>query len=387
MDSSAGQSSIDYCRLEMAKETCHTTCPPPNMGTSAFLGIRMASASDIRRTITKKVLRKLRKMKTATVRPDDESISHAYRLIRNVPQSLHQSSITKCPVQAETRAAHAKKELMNTLISTCFQSSVFDPDAEVWLPRNMKCLGVNFSDDGAPETSQLTMSIGSITLWNFGERPSADMSWQSWACNELNQAATYPSPYANVNKNDMCTLGGTIGLDANDTWTPYTNVLRTEHVKKHLLDLIYTPVGLERQILLLLKNASGLFNKINLSSLGEVDQLTEFCQLYFNILVLFFPSSINITVWTVGYAIPYHTKKLYEEYKVGYGILSLQAKESKHAGIKGDLCLTNRSNKSTTEHQLAPPSIIAYCVCGRTKDIVDEHCPFEKTRLKSLSTS
>jgi hypothetical protein len=24
-----------------------------------------------------------------------------------------------------------------------------------------------FSDDGAPETSQLTMSIGSATLWNF----------------------------------------------------------------------------------------------------------------------------------------------------------------------------------------------------------------------------
>ena len=24
-------------------------------------------------------------------------------------------------------------------------------------------------------------------------QPSADMSWQSWACNELNQAATHPS--------------------------------------------------------------------------------------------------------------------------------------------------------------------------------------------------
>lgn len=30
-------------------------------------------------------------------------------------------------------------------------------------------------------------------------QPSADhQSWQSWANNELNQAATYPSPYANV---------------------------------------------------------------------------------------------------------------------------------------------------------------------------------------------
>ena len=28
---------------------------------------------------------------------------------------------------------------------------------------------MQFSDDGAPETSQLTMSIGSMTRWNLGE--------------------------------------------------------------------------------------------------------------------------------------------------------------------------------------------------------------------------
>ena len=28
-------------------------------------------------------------------------------------------------------------------------------------------------------------------------QPSADMSWQSWANNELSQATTFPSPYAN----------------------------------------------------------------------------------------------------------------------------------------------------------------------------------------------
>jgi hypothetical protein len=132
-----------------------------------------------------------------------------------------------------------------------------------------------FSDDGAPETSQLTMSIGSRSrefqyllhcvslgekhamlelLWRqhtdemqllessvftvcgkecTGEfQPSADMSWQSWACNELNQAATHPCPYANVLKNNMRILGGTIGLNRNDTWTSYTNNLHAEHAKK-----------------------------------------------------------------------------------------------------------------------------------------------------------
>ena len=103
---------------------------------------------------------------------------------------------------------------------------------------------MQFSDDGAPENSQLIMSIGSMTTWNLGERvrssdfqyllhfvslhekhkvledlwkqhtdemamlegyiitiagrkctiefkPSADMCWQSWENNEINQAATY----------------------------------------------------------------------------------------------------------------------------------------------------------------------------------------------------
>ena len=141
-----------------------------------------------------------------------------------------------------------------------------------------------FSDDGAPETSQLTMSLGSVTLWNLGDRvrsrdyqyllhcvslgekhqvmedlweqhttemallegnlvticdrqctinfqPSADMSWQSWANNEVNQAATYPSPYANVSKANMTTVGGSIGFGDHDTWKPYTNAVREKHVK------------------------------------------------------------------------------------------------------------------------------------------------------------
>ena len=35
-------------------------------------------------------------------------------------------------------------------------------------------------------------------------QPSADQSRQSWVKNELNQAATYPSPYANVHKGLSC---------------------------------------------------------------------------------------------------------------------------------------------------------------------------------------
>ena len=35
-------------------------------------------------------------------------------------------------------------------------------------------------------------------------QPSADRCWQSWANNKITQAATYPSPYANVHKGERC---------------------------------------------------------------------------------------------------------------------------------------------------------------------------------------
>ena len=40
----------------------------------------------------------------------------------------------------------------------------------VWFHGNANHFVFQFSDDGAPETSQLSMSIGSVTFWNLGER-------------------------------------------------------------------------------------------------------------------------------------------------------------------------------------------------------------------------
>ena len=39
-----------------------------------------------------------------------------------------------------------------------------------WFNENTNHFIFRFSDDGTPETSQLTMSIGSLTLWNLGEQ-------------------------------------------------------------------------------------------------------------------------------------------------------------------------------------------------------------------------
>ncbi|XP_078372353.1 uncharacterized protein LOC144656016 [Oculina patagonica] len=521
-------------------------------------------------------------------------------------------------------------------------------DRLIWFNENVNHFIVQFSDDGAPETSDLSMSIGSLTLWNFGDKvrsrdyqyllhclsasekdrvmqdlwkqhteemlllegnvlnvcgrqctlefqPSADQSWQSWANGELNQAATYPSPYAFVHKGNLGTMGATIGHSDSDTWKPPTMQKRKEDLDKlsrfresldsslgqskrhekelsfmadnsirqlvyprigeyadrqrpepvhneinawqHLLNVIYqealrrgltedflevlslplqvsdndqprqviptTPsiypegtgdrarqsellkgkheafqeaigratrdyqvagntgrkgcqlaflarhirehyndkekrsnnistrligeqaISLARysfrlidalqmegesgpqrikrlalgKVAQYLRDAGTLFNKVDTNS-AEILQLKDICTMYFNLLALFFPEAVNLTVWTVGYAIPYHAELLYRQYKVGFGIISLQAKESKHSGVKQDLNLTNRSRSTSTvgkwwqlmrtnyvrafylaEHQPAPSAYVShfesrlpphcknslqFCECGRS---------------------
>ena len=155
-----------------------------------------------------------------------------------------------------------------------------------------------------------------------------------------------------------------------------------------------------------LRNAGGLFNRIETNS-AQVTELKEVCNTYFNLISLFFPSSVNVTTWTVGYAIAYHADLLFKQYKVGYGIVSLQAKEAKHSGVKDDLTLTNRSTLCTPvgkwwqvmrsnyvrsfylpEHQPMPSSYTShyqsrspahcnqsnFCKCGREKDRDELSC-------------
>ena len=156
----------------------------------------------------------------------------------------------------------------------------------IWFNENIyHFVSFNFLMMGPPETSDLSMSIGSLTVWNFGGKvrsrdyqyllhclsvgekdnvmedlwkqhteemimlegnilttcgqqctlefqPSADQSWLSWANGELNQAATYPSPYAFVHKGSLQTMGGSIGHSESNTWKPPTMQRRKEDFDK-----------------------------------------------------------------------------------------------------------------------------------------------------------
>ena len=408
----------------------------------------------------------------------------------------------------------------------------------IWFKNIINHFVVEFSDDGAPESREKTMTIGSLTLWNYGSRirsrefhyplhmisttekdivcsdlwqqhademqliesnvftineekvtfefqPSADQAWQFWAANVLTQSATYPSPYANVHKNDLRKIGGTIGHEYSNTWKPPTmNQRKVElqklkefeeklsktisaevhHKKKlefmadngfrqlgeprigifadrirpeplhleinnwqHVLNIIYfeavrrkrykefsnvvkSPItdtenpgcGLKfigdridehymnesirmikidvrligaqaialaqfsfrlvdslyithenkaqvtkllslTKICQTLRDIGALINQTNVHPTYTHD-LQSLCQLYFNLFSLFYPEQCQSTVWTLAYALPYHATLIYKEYGVGYGILSMQGKESKHSAIKQELkSETNRS--------------------------------------------
>ena len=71
----------------------------------------------------------------------------------------------------------------------------------------------------AMEGSYFTIN-GQRCLFEFV--PSADQAWQTLAANEVNQAATYPSLYANVNTTNMGHVNRTIGEDKSCTWQTWT---------------------------------------------------------------------------------------------------------------------------------------------------------------------
>ena len=155
----------------------------------------------------------------------------------------------------------------------------------VWFNGNTNHFVVEFSDDGAPESKEVTMTIVTITLWNFRNRvrsreyhyplhlisttekdsicenlwkqhademaliesnvvmingekitfefqPSADQAWQCWAANCLPSSATFPSPYANVHKNDLKKIDGSISKTEWSTWRVPTMDIRNKEIEE-----------------------------------------------------------------------------------------------------------------------------------------------------------
>ncbi|CAH1274778.1 Hypp9322 [Branchiostoma lanceolatum] len=75
------------------------------------------------------------------------------------------------------------------------------------------------------EGSTFTINEAIVT---FEFVPSADQKWQCWANNETTNAATFPSPFADVSKETMAIVNGQIG----EAWQPWTHASRTVDAAK-----------------------------------------------------------------------------------------------------------------------------------------------------------
>ena len=95
-------------------------------------------------------------------------------------------------------------------------------------------------------------------------------------------------------------------------------------VKLHTLAAIYLKVEVNKQ---------------------QTENLKITCQHNFtkNCLLL---SGVNPTVWTIGYAIPYHTAQLLEKIGFGLGLNSMQVREAKHVKLAKNVENTCNAKKS-----------------------------------------
>ena len=79
-----------------------------------------------------------------------------------------------------------------------------------------------------------------------------------------------------------------------------------------------------------LRDAVSLFSRMETNQ-GEISKLNTACQHFFNAASLLL--RVSPTVWTIGYAIPYHAQILYNKYGLSLGLNSMQGREAKHVRL------------------------------------------------------
>ena len=92
-------------------------------------------------------------------------------------------------------------------------------------------------------------------------------------------------------------------------------------LKLHTLAFIGVQIG----------DAAAIYSRVDVSK-QQVEDLEGLCQKYFTATRLLL-DGVNPTIWTLGYAIPYHTSQLFETLGFGLGLNSIQGREAKHVKL------------------------------------------------------
>ena len=77
-----------------------------------------------------------------------------------------------------------------------------------------------------------------------------------------------------------------------------------------------------------LRNATSLMNRVTDIDQQGIECLQKFCSQYYVCCSLF--RKVTLSMWTVGFCVPYHSSSLFKRFGFGLGINSMQGREAKH---------------------------------------------------------
>ena len=95
--------------------------------------------------------------------------------------------------------------------------------------------------------------------------------------------------------------------------------------KEHQTVIVLAYLGVK------LSDCVSLFNRFDKDQIG---QLSVGCRKYFNVNAILMQSSVNPTVWTLGYVVPAHFSQVFEKYGQGLGMVTIEGHEAKHIFVK-----------------------------------------------------
>ncbi|XP_068686242.1 uncharacterized protein [Montipora foliosa] len=152
-----------------------------------------------------------------------------------------------------------------------------------------------------------------------------------------------------------------------------------------------------------LRDCASIFSMYHLTQ-PAIDKLKGLAQDYFTAVRLF-KGTVPATVWSIGHLVPIHTQWVFEKFKTGLGVNTMQGREAKHVQIASyarnslfkerwnqvfrhdyisKLWLPLRQPSLLTYHQsrdsLIPNRVTTdphhFCSCGFSKGEHDEKCFF-----------
>lgn len=77
-----------------------------------------------------------------------------------------------------------------------------------------------------------------------------------------------------------------------------------------------------------LRDAVSVFSRISDMEEGLLAKLENDCTHFFNAASLFV--KVTVSVWTLGYVVPVHAKLMFNKFKTGLGLNTMQGREAKH---------------------------------------------------------